>query len=185
VKKHEGNEGRSDPLRERAHYFAGKAVVCGTLFGDRVIKCLSTGRTGALETFSDLPIPLACRPPARPRGESRPPVAVAAVADAHGILAYAGAAAVEELRRRGSAAGSASAEPVSVDCEDRERLAKLALQLGLERPADIWFEDYAREASRLLCESWPVVERLAEALAERGSLNGDRVDLLISGEATR
>jgi len=176
-------------LRERSHYFAGKAVVCGTLFGDRVIKCVSAGasaeQSGALETFSDLPIPLACRPPTRARGEARPPVAVAAVADAHGVLAYAGAAAVEELRRLGPAGSTTEVAPFPVDREDREHLAKLALQLSLERPADIYFDDYAREASRLLRESWPAVERIAEVLAERGSLNGDRVDLLVSGESTR
>lgn len=181
-----------EQLRERAHYFAGQAVVCAILFGDRVIKSLSCGtvpatpeETGALETFSDLPIPLACRPTTHGRGEARPPIAVAAVADAHGVLAYAGAAAVDELRRRSGGAAKAGAEPAPVDSRDRERFAKLALQLGLERQADIFFEDYAREASRLLGDHWPAVERVARALEQRGSLNGDRTDRLVSGEAPR
>jgi len=181
--------GKASPLHERAHYCAGKAVVCTTLFGDRVIKRLSVGTApddnGALETYSDLPIPLACRPPDRTRGEARPPIAVAAVADAHGVLAYAGAAAVNELHRLARAGPSTSSEACPVDSEDRERLAKLALQLGLERSAASFFEEYAAEASRLLRGSWPAVERLAEALTERGNLNGYRVDLLITGKSTR
>jgi len=181
--------GKASQLRERAHYFAGKAVVCGTLFGDRVVKNLSIGNAsddvGALETYSDLPIPLSSRPPENTRGGARPPIAVAAVADAHGVLAYAGAAAVEELRRRAPAGPQASSEPFPIDSQDRERLAKLALQLGLERSADTFFEEYAAEASRLLGDGWPAVERLAEALSERGSLNGYRVDLLIAGKSTR
>lgn len=179
--------------RARAYHQAGRAVVCVTLFGARVVKSVSaedgSAETAGFETYSRLPVPLTCRPPSHKRGEERKPIAVEGIVDAHGILAYAGIAAEGEFRNRqasqkepAAATKDNDAAPRSAGSESRENLAKTASSIGLERPAEHFYEEYWEEANRLLRASWEMVESLAEALLEHGTLNGRRVDSLVSGE---
>lgn len=182
--------GRDEDL-ERAHHQAGRAVVCVTLFGARVVKGVSIegDLESALgfETYSNLPVPLSCRPPSHKRGEERKPIAVDGIIDAHGVLAYAGIAALQELRRK------RAPEAVSDDAdhhgetgvEAREQFSKLAASIGRERPADHFYDEYWKEAQRLLSSSWHCVEALTESLVQHRALNGRRVDALILGEETQ
>ena len=175
--------------QERAHHQAGRAVVCVTLFGARVIKQITIdgdpNETLGFETFSRLPVPLSCRPPSHKRGEERKPISVEGIVDAHGVLAYSGIAAVRELRQRsGGEPGNDDAHHSSGSIS-REQLAKLASSIGLERPSDHFYDEYWKEAGRLLDSGWDAVERVAEALLQHTSLNGNRVDSLILGEEIR
>ena len=170
--------------QQQAHYQAGQAVICITLFGARVIK--STGLSNdptdnsGFETYSRLPVPLSCRPPTHRRGEDRKPIAVEGIVDGHGILAYAGVAAVYERLRRISE--SEDFDYLSFDLTAREGLSKLASSIGLERPGDHFYQEYWDEALRLLDTHWETVERVAAALVTHRSLNGNRVDELILGD---
>ncbi len=169
---------------EYAHYQAGQAVICATLFGARVVKRLGlddrpTDAPG-FETYSRLPVPLSCRPPSHRRGEERKPIPVEGIVDAHGVLAYAGVAAAHSyLQSVGRCEGFdyRDAYPAS-----REALSKLAASIGLERPADHFYEEYWDEARRLLDAHWEEVRRVTEALLTHRTLNGNRVDGLIMGE---
>lgn len=169
---------------EQAHYQAGQAIICVTLFGARVVKHIGFGDDSAdgsgFETYSRLPVPLSSRPPNHRRGEDRKPIAVDGIVDAHGVLAYAGVAAVYAYLR-------AIGQSEDFDYRDsfpapREALSKLASSIGLERPGDHFYEEYWDEARRLLETNWETVERVAEALVAHRSLNGNRVDALILGE---
>lgn len=169
---------------ELAYHQAGQAVVCISLFGPRVVKQL--GLTGDpvgeshFETYSNLPVPLSVRPPSHRRGEDRKPIEVDGIVDAHGVLAYAGVAAVyTHFRNQGR---SEDIDYRTAYLGFRERLAKLASGIGIERAADQFFEDYWSEALRLLEADWEAVERVAEGLLTHRSLNGNRVDALILGE---
>jgi hypothetical protein len=170
--------------QQQAHYQAGQAVICITLFGARVIK--NTGLSNdptdnsGFETYSRLPVPLSCRPPTHRRGEDRKPIAVEGIVDGHGILAYAGVAAVYERLRRISE--SEDFDYLSFDLTAREGLSKLASSIGLERPGDHFYQEYWDEALRLLDTHWETVERVAAALVTHRSLNGNRVDELILGD---
>jgi hypothetical protein len=163
---------------------AGQAVVCLTLFGARVIKKLELtgeldGDTG-FETYSRLPVPLTSRPNSNRRGDERKPIATEAIVDAHGVLAYAGVAAGRAwLAGRGEAD---KIDPRTAQPTARESLAKLASSIGVERPSDLFYEEYFDEAARLLEGQWPVVQRVVEGLLTHRSLNGNRVDALIIGE---
>ena len=176
---------------ERAHHQAGRAVICVTLFGARVVKLVSIEgdleSAGGFETYSNLPVPLSCRPPSHKRGEERKPIAVDGIIDAHGVLAYAGIAAVDESRRQ------RDVQPASDDAlareaggiEAREQFSKLAASIGRERPAEHFYEEYWKEAQRLLSSSWHSVDALTESLLQHRTLNGRRVDALILGEETQ
>jgi hypothetical protein len=117
--------------QERAYHQAGRAVVCVTLFGAHVVKTLEVegGADGAVgfETYSKLPVPLACRPPSHKRGEERKPIPVEGIVDAHGVLAYAGIAAQHELRSRGSVEDD---DYRGRGTECREQLSKMASSIG-------------------------------------------------------
>ena len=169
--------------QERAYHQAGRAVVCVTLFGAHVVKTLAMegGADSAVgfETYSKLPVPLACRPPSHKRGEERKPIPVEGIVDAHGVLAYAGIAAQHELQSRGNLERD---DYRGSGTECREQLAKMASSISLERPVEHFYDEYWDEAHRLLNSSWAAVETLAEALIQHRSLNGRRADALILGE---
>lgn len=176
--------------RERAHHQAGRAVVCVTLFGERVIKSISIDEqhfeASGFDTYSRLPVPLSCRPPSHRRGEERAPISVEGIVDAHGVLAYSGIAAEHELSSRQDGAAPRALEELRARAEaSRAELAALAASIGLERPADHFYDEYWDEARRLLGSGWEAVERVAEALLEHTTLNGNRVDRLIIGEDAR
>ena len=169
---------------ETAYHQAGQAVICVTLFGARVVKNLglSGGRVTEwqFETYSRLPVPLSCRPPSHKRGEDRKPIEVEGIVDAHGILTYSGNAAVYMHYRD---QGRAEAFDYQNDhLGTREALAKLASSIGVERPADKFYETYWSEANRLLTANWNAVERVADGLLTLRSLNGNRIDALVLGE---
>lgn len=170
--------------QDQAHFQAGQAIVCVTLFGPRVIKNLSFENVSedglGFETYSRLPVPLSSRPSSHRRGEDRKPIAVEGIVDAHGVLAYAGVAAVYAHRQ--SIGEAENFDYRNAFLTSREALSKLTSSIGLERPANHFYEEYWDEAARLLETNWESVERVAEALLEHRSLNGNRVDALIFGE---
>ncbi|MBW2291202.1 MAG: hypothetical protein JRG94_02725 [Deltaproteobacteria bacterium] len=170
--------------QEQAHYQAGQAIVCVTLFGARVIKNLrfenESADAAGFETYSRLPVPLSSRPPSHRRGEDRKPIAVEGIVDAHGVLAYAGVAAVYAHKQ--SIGEADDFDYQNAFLASREALSKLASSIGLERPGEHFYEEYWDEARRLLETNWETVERVAEALLQHRSLNGNRVDALILGE---
>jgi len=169
--------------QNRAHHQAGRAVVCVTLFGAHVVKLISmegdSDSAVGFETYSKLPVPLACRPPSHKRGEERKPIPVEGIVDAHGVLAYAGIAAQRELHAKSSEERD---DYRGNGTEAREQLAKMASSIGLERPADHFYDEYWEEARRLLNSSWAAVDSVAQALVQHQTLNGRRVDALILGE---
>jgi hypothetical protein len=182
-------------LQRIAHHEAGHAVVCFLLYGEQVIKSLTVESSrfeeaigSEMTTYSRLPVPLACRPPiGEPRRGNPAPVSGDAIVDAHGVLSYAGVVA-EELRFDVAADLDAeSARQLALPetdreeraLRDRETLSKLASIIGVARPVDEFFEEYWHEARRLLRSHWSAVDTLARELAERGTLNGDRVDTLL------
>ncbi len=175
-----------DFAQQRAYHQAGRAVVCVTLFGARVVKTLDLdGETGSalgFETYSRLPVPLACRPPSHKRGEDRKPIPVEGIVDAHGVMAYAGIAAQREYLRRNDEAACEAFDHHTAGTEGREQLSKLASSIGLERATDHFYDEYWSEAQRLLLSEWHVVEQVAAGLVQHHSLNGRRVDSLIMGE---
>jgi hypothetical protein len=170
--------------QKQAHYQAGQAVICITLFGARVIKNLALSKdptdSSGFETYSRLPVPLSCRPPTHRRGEDRKPIAVEGIVDGHGVLAYAGVAAVYEYMR--TAEQPEEFDYRNADLGSRETLSKLASSIGLKRPGDHFYEEYWDEALRLLETHWETVQRAAEALITHQALNGNRVDELILGD---
>jgi hypothetical protein len=170
--------------REWAHHQAGRAVNCVTLFGARVIKLVGVDDPLAehqgLETYSRLPVPLACRPTSQKRGEERRPIPVEGIIDSHGVLAYSGIAASHLYRQFEGTEPDHDYRNGGI--EARECLTKLASSIGLERPGDHFYEEYWNEATRLLDSSWETVRRVAEALESHRQLNGDRADALILGE---
>lgn len=171
-------------IREYAHHKAGQAVICVMLFGPRVIKHLSVdngpGSGSGFETYSKLPVPLTCRPPSHRRGEDRKPIEVEGIVDAHGVLAYAGVAAVATyLRDIGQDQGF---DHLTAFIPSREGLSQLASSIGLERPEDHFYDEYWDEAGRLLATHWEAVQRVSEGLLTHRTLNGNRVDALILGD---
>ena len=177
-----------------AYHESGHALVCFVLYGEQVIKSVSLydreGVSGQTTTYSRLPIPLVCRPPmGAPRRGNPAPVSPDAILDAHGVLSYAGIAA-EQIHESGLEA--------HVDCDpasftqaqhrrcliDREALSSLAGIMAAARPAEQFFTDYWREARRLLRQHWLAVSTLAEELADKTSLHGDRVDSLLMAHTT-
>ena len=170
-----------------AHHEAGHAVICFVLYGERVIRSVEvfdrSGPSGRTATYSRLPIPIVCRPPVgEPRRGNPAPVSKDAIVDAHGVLSYAGLAAEHLLEGDSDdalphGAGIRSEERAMAD---REALAELAGTVGASRPADHFFPEYWEEARRLLRVHWRGVEELASVLQQQGSLNGDRVDALLS-----
>lgn len=182
---HHATTGDREPSEEElAYHQAGQAVVCVTLFGARVVKNLGLSddhvTESPFETYSRLPVPLTSRPPSHKRGEDRKPIEVEGIIDAHGVLTYAGVAAVHtHMRNQG---GAETLEYRTAYFGPREALSKLASSIGVERPADHFYDEYWEEACRLLAANWHAVERVVEGLLTLRSLNGNRVDALVLGE---
>jgi len=172
-----------------AHHEAAHAVVCFVLYGEQVIREVGlfgdpNRENSGLTTFSLLPIPIVCRPSSGiPRRGNPAPVSAESIADAHGVLSYAGI--VGEGLFSGLDLNNPNPEKLlEMDqadrfSRDRHALARLAETVNLSRPSETFYSDYWKEAHRLIRSHWAGVESIAECLCERGSLNGDRIDQVL------
>ena len=178
-------------LARVAYREAGRATVCEILYGPNVLKYAvidAEAGEGEVVTFSGMPLPVDCRPPAGRRRGEQVGVVPEKLIDSHGVFAYAGIAAERCALRRGRF------EVADVDGElgwgrwfgaarrGREELARIAKLIGLERPVEEFYAEYCEEAESLLEPAWKTVEELAEALLEKRELMGHHVDRLVHGE---
>ena len=169
---------------------AGRATVCEILYGPHVLKHAvidAEAFEGEVVTFSGMPLPTDCRPPAGRRRGEQVGVVPEKLIDSHGVFAYAGIAAERIALRKGLLT------PVDLDVElswgrwygaarrGREELARIAKLIGLERPSEQFYSEYCEEGERLLGPVWKTVEELAEALLEKHELMGHHVDRLVHG----
>ncbi|HEB88021.1 MAG TPA: hypothetical protein ENI85_00475 [Deltaproteobacteria bacterium] len=174
-----------------AYREAGRATICEILYGPNVLKHAvidAEAGEGEVVTFSGLPLPMDCRPPAGRRRGEQVGVVPEKLIDAHGVFAYAGIGAERIALRKGRFEG------VDLEAEldwerwygaarrGREELSRIARLLGLSRPPEEFYAAYCEEAERLLQPVWNTVEELAEALLERRELKGHHVDRLVHGE---
>ncbi|MGB0621982.1 MAG: hypothetical protein ACPGVZ_21150 [Myxococcota bacterium] len=181
----------TNALARVAYREAGRATVCEVLYGPNVLKHAvidAEAGEGEVVTFSGMPLPIDCRPPAGRRRGEQVGVVPDKLIDSHGVFAYAGIAAERIALRNGRF------DPVDLESEllwtrwlgaarrGREELARLARLIGLERPAEQFYTDYCEEAERLLVPVWSTVEELAEALLDKRELKGHHVDRLVHGE---
>jgi hypothetical protein len=170
---------------------AGHTVVCFILYGEHVVKGLALvdDAQPGIPTYSLMPVPTSCRPPAGvPRRGTPAPVSVDGIVDAYGVMTYAGLAAESLWTSNGE---PRRARPAPPDLEmsdlalrdrslaDRGELQRLASLVGAERQAVHFYREYWEEALRLLRANWAAVEELADLLAEHRSLNGERIDDLL------
>ena len=181
----------TNPLARVAYREAGRATICEILYGPNVLKHAVIDpeeQEGEVVTFSGMPLPIDCRPPAGRRRGERVGVVPDKLIDAHGVFAYAGVGAERiALRKERFDGADIEAELVwdrwlGAARRGREELAKTARLLGLERPAEEFYQAYCEEAERLLLPVWETVEELVEALLERHELLGHHVDRLVHGE---
>jgi len=181
----------SIPLARVAYREAGRATICEILYGPNVLKHAiidAEAGEGEVVTFSGLPLPIDCRPPAGRRRGEQVGVVPERLIDAHGIFAYAGVAAERLALHKGRFVGlDVEGELVwarwhGAARRGREELARIAKLLGLARPAEDFYQAYCEEAERLLEPVWSTVEELAEALLDRRELMGHHVDRLVHGE---
>ncbi len=181
----------TNALARVAYREAGRATVCEVLYGPNVLKHAvidAEAGEGEVVTFSGMPLPIDCRPPAGRRRGEQVGVVPDKLIDSHGVFAYAGIAAERLALRNGRF------DPIDLESEllwtrwlgaarrGREELARLARLIGLERPAEQFYTDYCEEAERLLAPVWSTVEELAEALLDKRELKGHHVDRLVHGE---
>lgn len=181
----------TNALARVAYREAGRAAICEILYGPNVLKHAiidAEAGEGEVVTFSGMPLPMDCRPPAGRRRGEQVGVVPEKLIDSHGVFAYAGIAAERIALRRGRFA------PVDVEGElewsrwlgaarrGREELARIAKLIGLERPAEAFYAAYCEEAERLLDPVWNTVEELAEALLDKRVLKGHHVDRMVHGE---
>lgn len=174
-----------------AYREAGRATICEILYGPNVLKHAiidpEVGE-GEVVTFSGLPLPIDCQPPAGRRRGEQVGVSPDKLVDAHGIFAYAGIAAERMALRRERFEGAHIESELSWDRWlgaarlGREELARIAKLLGLTRPPEEFYSAYCEEAERLLEPVWATVEELTEALLDRRRLMGHHVDRLVHGE---
>ena len=178
-------------LARVAYREAGRATICEILYGPNVLKHAiidADAGEGEVVTFSGMPLPIDCRPPAGRRRGEQVGVVPEKLIDSHGVFAYAGIAAERVALRRGRF------DPVDLEAEmawtrwlgaarrSRDELARIAKLIGLERPADQFFLEYCEEAERLLEPVWNTTEELAEALLDKRQLMGHHVDRLVHGD---
>jgi len=178
-------------LARVAYREAGRATICEILYGPNVLKHAiidAEAGEGEVVTFSGMPLPIDCRPPAGRRRGEQVGVVPEKLIDSHGVFAYAGIAAERIALRRGRF------DPIDLESElawtrwlgaarrGREELARIAKLLGLERPAEQFYAEYCQEAERLLEPVWSTTEELAEALLEKRELKGHHVDRLVHGD---
>lgn len=181
----------TNALARVAYREAGRATICEILYGPNVLKHAmidAEAGEGEVVTFSGMPLPIDCRPPAGRRRGEQVGVVPEKLIDSHGVFAYAGIAAERVALRRGRFEG------VDLDYElswtrwlgaarrSRDDLARIAKLLGLERPAEHFYIEYCEEAERLLGPVWNTTEDLAEALLEKRELKGHHVDRLVHGD---
>jgi hypothetical protein len=180
-----------NPLARVAYREAGRATICEILYGPNVLKHAvidAEAGDGEVVTFSGMPLPIDCRPPAGRRRGEQVGVVPEKLIDAHGVFAYAGVAAERIALRKGRFEGADVERELAWERwlgaarRGREELARIAKLLGLARPAEEFFEAYCEEAERLLAPVWSTVEELVEALLERRELKGHHVDRLVHGE---
>ncbi|HPG27414.1 MAG: hypothetical protein H6748_03020 [Spirochaetaceae bacterium] len=181
----------TNALARVAYREAGRATICEILYGPNVLKHAvidPVNGDGEVVTFSGLPLPIDCRPPAGRRRGEQVGVVPEKLVDAHGVFAYAGIAAERLALRRGRFAGAdlevelAWGRWAGAARRGREELARIAKLLGLSRPVEEFYAAYCEEAERLLDPVWSTVEELAEALVERRELKGHHVDRMVHGE---
>ncbi len=178
-------------LARVAYREAGRATICEILYGPNVLKHAvidAEAGDGEVVTFSGMPLPIDCRPPAGRRRGEQVGVVPEKLIDAHGVFAYAGIGAERIALRKGRFGELELEAELSWERwhgaarRGREELARIAKLLGLERPVEAFYEAYCEEAERLLRPVWDTVEELAEALLERRQLMGHHVDRLVHGE---
>lgn len=178
-------------LARVAYREAGRATICEILYGPNVLKHAvidAEAGDGEVVTFSGMPLPIDCRPPAGRRRGEQVGVVPEKLIDAHGVFAYAGIGAERIALRKGRFGELELEAELSWERwhgaarRGREELARIAKLLGLERPVEAFYEAYCEEAERLLRPIWDTVEELAEALLERRQLMGHHVDRLVHGE---
>ncbi len=182
----------SNVLAARVAYReAGRATICEILYGPNVLKYAvidPVAGEGEVVTFSGLPLPLDCRPPAGRRRGEQVGVVPEKLIDAHGVFAYAGIGAERMAITKGRFEGVHAEFEMHWERwfgaarRGRDELERIAKLLGLERPAEEFYAAYCEEAERLLSPVWNTVEELAEALLERRELMGHHVDRLVHGE---
>ncbi|MCP4908966.1 MAG: hypothetical protein GY910_28650 [bacterium] len=178
-------------LARVAYREAGRATICEILYGPNVLKHAvidAEAGEGEVVTFSGMPLPIDCRPPAGRRRGEQVGVVPEKLIDSHGVFAYAGIASERIALRRGRFV------PIDLEAElswprwmgaarrGREELARIAKLLGLERPAEQFYVEYCEEAERLLEPVWNTTEELAEALLDKRELMGHHVDRLVHGD---
>ena len=170
---------------------AGRATICEILYGPNVVKHAfidAEAGEGEVVTFSGMPLPIDCRPPAGRRRGEQVGVVPEKLIDSHGVFAYAGIASERIALRLGHIGPVDLAVELSWERwmgaarRGREDLARTAKLLGLERPAEEFYVEYCEEAERLLGPVWNTTEELAEALLEKRELMGHHVDRLVHGD---
>lgn len=181
----------TNALARVAYREAGRATICELLYGPNVLKHAiidADAEEGEVVTFSGMPLPIDCRPPAGRRRGEQVGVVPEKLIDSHGVFAYAGIASERVALRRGRF------DPVDLDAElawtrwfgaarrGREELARIAKLIGLERSSEAFYAEYCEEAERLLGPVWNTVEELAEALLDKRELMGHHVDRLVHGD---
>jgi hypothetical protein len=181
----------TNPLARVAYREAGRATICEILYGPNVLKHAvidPEAGDGEVATFSGMPLPIDCRPPAGRRRGEQVGVAPERLIDAHGVFAYAGIAAERVALRKGRFEGADTEVELvwerwlAVARRDREELARIAKLLGLSRPVEEFYAAYCEEAERLLGPVWDTVEKLVTALLDRRQLMGHHVDRLVHGD---
>jgi len=181
----------TNSLARVAYREAGRAAICEILYGPNVLKHAiidAEAGEGEVVTFSGMPLPIDCRPPAGRRRGEQVGVVPEKLIDSHGVFAYAGIAAERGALRRGRFESDGVEEELlwtrwlGAARRAREELARIAGLIGLERPAEQFYAEYCEEAERLLDPVWDTVEELAEALLEKRELKGHHVDRLVHGE---
>jgi hypothetical protein len=180
----------TNALARVAYREAGRATICEILYGPNVLKHAVIDPKqgeGEVVTFSGMPLPIDCRPPAGRRRGEQVGVVPEKLIDAHGVFAYAGIAAERVALRRGHfLVGDLAAELEwdrwqNAARRAREELARTARLIGLDRPAEEFYPAYCEEAERLLEPAWSTVDELAAALLEKRELKGHQVDSLVHG----
>ncbi|MFK7897427.1 MAG: hypothetical protein AB8G23_16430 [Myxococcota bacterium] len=181
----------TNALARVAYREAGRATICEILYGPNVLKHAvidEEAGEGEVVTYSGMPLPIDCRPPAGRRRGEQVGVVPEKLIDAHGIFAYAGIASERMALQRDRFENVDLAFELDwtrwhgAALRGREELARIAKLLGLARPTEEFYVAYCEEAERLLEPVWNTVEELAEALVERRELMGHHVDRLVHGE---
>jgi hypothetical protein len=150
----------TNALARVAYREAGRATICEILYGPNVLKHAvidPEAGEGEVVTFSGLPLPMDCRPPAGRRRGEQVGVVPEKLVDAHGVFAYAGIGAERIALRKNRFVGADIEAELTWDRwlgaarRGREELARIAKLLGLERPVEEFYAAYCEEARRPAC----------------------------------